>query len=76
MKGVQGGDSECSSDESEPEQLSAAEEDMEPVPQPEGIDEPVVPNPAPVERRYPTRERQQREIPGTVSWDSVNLDDL
>ena len=61
MKEVQGADSDCSSDESEPEQLGTAEEDIELMPH--------------IERRYPARERQQREIPGTVSWDSVNLDE-
>ena len=74
VKEVQGVESDCSSDENEQEMSGA--EDIEPVPQLENIEEALVPDPAPVERRYPARERQQREIPGTVSWDSVTLDEL
>ena len=76
MKEAKVVESDCSSDEGEPGLSGAEEENIEPLPlpQPAGVDEPIVRNPTPFETRYPARERRQREQPGTVSWDSVSLD--
>ena len=51
MKEVWGADSDCSSDESEPEESMAVEVGIEPVPQPEDIEEAAALNPAPRERK-------------------------
>ena len=51
MKEVWGADSDCSSDESEPEESMAVEVGIEPVPQPEDIEEAATLNPAPRERK-------------------------
>ena len=70
-------DNEYSSDDSDTEQYDTAEEDNESTLQPEelGTAGEATNNPTLFESRYPARVRQQREIPGAVSWDSVTLDE-
>lgn len=76
VKESQDRDSEGSTDDSDTEQYDTAEEDAEPALHPEesGLAG-GGPNPTPFESRYPVRDRQRREIPGAVSWDSVTLEE-